>query len=582
MSENSFNKIQLAALVLTCLEDQADDWHWEQLDRILRDSPEAVAYYGVIVTIYGGIHQPCPALPEMVRKSGYAGLLESNLFREIVEKDLLEYENRLSGDEHGESAESTGLSRTSRRVSTSRPGRKDILRYAAKIAAIFIFSAALILVDRTLMRSTKVEPYVGSIVESFGAQWDDRGISPTNKTPLKQNQSLRLLSGYARIACDGGADVILQGPAEFTLESSDQLYLRSGVITANVPKRAIGFLVRTPGATIIDYGTTFGVTAHENGLTETHVFRGKVELRSGSDALVYDHALRLSAGQAGQVNRQGRVERCSSRFSSSRYIQALPESMISHLTTVRLNLADMVGGGTGYNTGKVDFCIDPQTGALSPKEVSININKGFREHEGTYTPVEWTPYIDGVFVPDGGSGEVVISSAGHGFPQCPDTCGSYLIGAINGANITPRENAPTQQVRLMGLTCGTPETPAIFMHANLGITFDLDQIRRDHPGRDITSFQALGGVGDTVHDTPSSADIWVLVDGEVRYARHSLQRNQGEEITVALSVADRFLTLVTTDDREHSHLALPNDCDWCLFARPEVTLELKDQFRSGE
>ena len=91
---------------------------------------------------------------------------------------------------------------------------------------------------------------------------------------------LHLQSGRARINFEGGADIILEGPAVFTLEDRSRGYLKSGRLSARVPQQAIGFSVGTPTGDVIDRGTEFGVAVATGGDLEVHVFQGRVELHN--------------------------------------------------------------------------------------------------------------------------------------------------------------------------------------------------------------------------------------------------------------------------------------------------------------
>jgi ferric-dicitrate binding protein FerR (iron transport regulator) len=48
------------------------------------------------------------------------------------------------------------------------------------------------------------------------------------------------------------------------------------VVTATVPAAAIGFVVETKTANVVDRGTAFGVSVAEDGTTDVCVFEGQV------------------------------------------------------------------------------------------------------------------------------------------------------------------------------------------------------------------------------------------------------------------------------------------------------------------
>jgi hypothetical protein len=121
-------------------------------------------------------------------------------------------------------------------------------------------------------------------------------------------------------------------------------------------------------------------------------------------------------------------------------------------------------------------------------------------------------------------------------------------------------------------------SPSIGMHANAGITFDLDKIRAVMPEVKIAQFTALGGISETVAQYSTGylnssnvrieVDLWVLVDGQVRFAqRLAAVPSQAVPIRIPLQDGDRFLTLVTTDRNDKQCIMA-----WSLFAEPALEL----------
>jgi hypothetical protein len=124
-----------------------------------------------------------------------------------------------------------------------------------------------------------------------------------------------------------GATILVHAPAEIEIETASQVFLHRGRLSSYVPENALGFTVRTPGATIVDYGTEFGVMVNEKGITEAHVFTGRVDLRTGSNPRVFERAQRLIAGQAGVVDLEGNLNAKSARTAGFvRGMKALRQS----------------------------------------------------------------------------------------------------------------------------------------------------------------------------------------------------------------------------------------------------------------
>lgn len=90
---------------------------------------------------------------------------------------------------------------------------------------------------------------------------------------------LAFKSGFVQVVFYSGARVTIQGPADFNLESQNQISLAQGRLVAEVPPQAHGFLVRTGQATVRDLGTSFGLEVKDQQ-TALHVFKGSVELQT--------------------------------------------------------------------------------------------------------------------------------------------------------------------------------------------------------------------------------------------------------------------------------------------------------------
>lgn len=79
-----------------------------------------------------------------------------------------------------------------------------------------------------------------------------------------------------------GAEIVIEAPAEFSVESLQRLRLFSGRLSAEVPAAARGFTVVTPAGEAVDLGTRFAVDILPSGESEVHVFDGEVVTRAGA------------------------------------------------------------------------------------------------------------------------------------------------------------------------------------------------------------------------------------------------------------------------------------------------------------
>jgi ferric-dicitrate binding protein FerR (iron transport regulator) len=117
---------------------------------------------------------------------------------------------------------------------------------------------------------------------------------------------LRLVGGAIAIEFDSGAELVVEAPAEFAPRAKDQVDLRLGRLFARVPQGARGFVVDTPLGRAVDLGTQFGIRVESSGVSEVHLFKGRLALapltaRRGNKPIL------LSEEQAKQVSIDGLV-----------------------------------------------------------------------------------------------------------------------------------------------------------------------------------------------------------------------------------------------------------------------------------
>jgi hypothetical protein len=168
-------------------------------------------------------------------------------------------------------------------------------------------AAAALLAAGLLVLATRSEPvnpsYEGCAVLSRALEprWD-AGTGPAIGSLLPRGR-LALASGSIQVEFFSGARVILEGPADFELVSSNEGVCRYGKLRAFVPPQAQGFTVRTSTLRLVDRGTEFGLRQDRGGDAELHVFQGRVELQSAgtSQELGVGKALRIDAAGAARA-----------------------------------------------------------------------------------------------------------------------------------------------------------------------------------------------------------------------------------------------------------------------------------------
>jgi hypothetical protein len=168
-------------------------------------------------------------------------------------------------------------------------------------AAAVVLSAVLYSAVRRPVADSAGPSYEGCAVLArvLDARWE--GVAPAVGSALPKGR-LAIESGVVQVEFFSGARVILEGPADFELVSTNEALCRHGKLRAFVPPQAQGFTIRTAGMTLVDRGTEFGLRLDRSGDAEVHVFQGRVEL--------YSQSARedLPVGRALRINKAGAVQ----------------------------------------------------------------------------------------------------------------------------------------------------------------------------------------------------------------------------------------------------------------------------------
>lgn len=380
---------------------------------------------------------------------------------------------------------------------------------------------------------------------------------------------IRLDRGIAKLKFDNGVDIVIEAPTQFEVLTYDEIALHSGRLYAQVPHRTVGFIISTPNSKIIDLGTGFGVYADAHGNTDIHVMIGEVSVVSGTRSDVRKAQL-LSETQACRVEMGSEIIHPIA-FKREAFVQDIRSKTNFIWRGQPLDLADIAGGGNGLGSGQLNICIDPQTGKVTPDVPLARISRSV-----PYVLTSDLSYVDGIFIPEGSAGPIQVTSEGHLY-TCPATVGESYYGVFNGSILPLRtgdRGYVDHPVQYRGQVFGTTERPALFLHSNMGITFDLQQIRKSLPaGGRITAFTAGVAVSEGPKDsvrTNDYSDFYVLVDGIEQF--NAVDMNyQSEMRPVQLKLTDdnRFLTLMTTEGKDKSlHLG------WSFFAEPRLEIRL--------
>ncbi len=221
------------------------------------------------------------------------------------------------------------------------------------------------------------------------------------------------------------------------------------------------------------------------------------------------------------------------------HIQKKTSELLRELRMIEnsgLSLADIVGGGDGWGSGKVGLGIDPRTGSsVSMKRGGLNPSK-----VNIFSTVN-SPFIEGVFIPEGQGGKAKIpyNSTGDSLTGIPSTSKATWDAIRKG----PVNSQHSPSLAGVDFTKGGNEL--LGLHANSGITFDLKAFRNELKTDALKLSAKVGYFGSK---GSFFADVWIYVDGEKVFEVRGLKRDDGlKDVEIKFSRQARYMTLISTD-----------------------------------
>ena len=565
MSSEEKVLFEVSELVIKAMDNALDNEGFARLQNLLKSSPVALEYYFDVIATYAGVEEVKTLVPdttgkEFINVKDFINILVELGKQEKVAPSIYTPKQDPEAD-------------MLKWLQDQERSRRNIARLKYISLSTIASAAAMFLIFLTL-HLTPDKPAgkeVATLIDSVNAQWGEFPVLVENGMRINTAYpELNLKNGYAEFLFDNNTRVTLEGPAEFEILTNNQVQLNYGRIYASVPEEGYGFTVSTEDSKIIDLGTEFGVLESATGQTEVHVIKGRTNLVSKNKASRINDT--IVAGMAKKIDRiSGKVKDVKS--NNSLFTRSIDSATgVLWKGQNRINLADIVGNGNGLGTGHIGSYIDTSNGKWKKiaatgnysQEVDVSmVSKGY------ITGIS-NEFIDGVFIPYNGEGPFIVDSFENSFDLDYKLCKTGWKGIMNvpptiiGANIS-----------LGGERYGIKGSAGLFMHANAGITFDLDKIRSVYGCSEIKAFTAQYGICDKAAPSPgyACADFWVLVDGQQRFAKMKIKEGTSGNLQVPIEPSDRFLTLMTTDSGIEDLKGRPAYNDWCLFGRPELILE---------
>lgn len=551
---------KMIEIILMELEGTAGSEQSEQLQRWLKSTPGAVDFYTDMVMLYSGISQPGHLnLSEIIDLDSQA-ILNDSFWLELSRHEKIAPEIPAQGLKKDSSDEKLPL------LTVERPAHK-VNKFSLVTALVSAAALILVLLYAHFVPSS-YSYETATITDGINTVWQSEGSIGIGKRLMTNQKPLRLEKGIVQILFDNRAEIAIEAPAEFRILTDEQLQLNYGRLYASIPQEALGFSVNTPNSKIVDLGTEFGIDVNTPEHTEVHVINGKTNLYYGEGkskqvSLVSEGFAKKVSAATGMVDIPCQDRMFVRRIQSENHFIWKGES---------ISLASLVAGGNGFSKGNIVSGIDPAAGQVNEKAIQAYERTGRQ----TYSIMSDRPFIDGVFVPNGSYGANVVSSAGHAFEGFPQTENRYW-GDITAnpymmqrSYIDKAEEWAEETLVALEQPGANPAAnhPLILMHANSGITFDLQKIRQAYEQLQITQFRAVCGVAKNV-PKQMKTEFWVLLDGECVFHYEVTDPAAVHQIDIPITDHQRFLTLATTDGRDQINY------DWDIFAEPQLMVKSK-------
>jgi len=558
---------ELYDLLAALREDVITEVQFQQLDSWISTDKEACRIYVKYIKLWAELQKF-----QIANKPGYDPVIEPLTKEGEIRSFDVEFWTKLAEEEKLAPSIKTSAKEPERELIQKvvySDGSKKIDKFKVFMA---LFSAAalifILIYAHFASRNETLTNEVATLIDQMDAKWSESNsfLKLGSRLSVKM-PSFGLEKGIVKIRYDDNVEVLIEAPAVFEIERKG-MYLDYGRLYTCVPKTGTGFSVNTPTTKFIDYGTEFGIQADVNGSSEVHVIKGKIQLFAISKKFVNINRI-LTENQAARFDANTGVVN-DIQIKNSKFVRQIDSEVgIVWKGQDYVDLGDIVGGGNGFGTRKTGYAINAGTGSpILAEDLKTNhiVDNEYRlcKH----------PLIDGVFVPNSTKSIQVISSVGHTFDECPRNEGIYYLGIAPGyfgRGLSDKDNVV---LTLNGLKYGVMEKSCIFMHANQGLTIDLDAIRKGLNWTRLLRFSSVCGIPDNA--TPGGlADIYVLVDGQLRFSQKEIKQGQSFPIDIPLNEQERFLTFVTTisEAKPIPEKGRTNIGDWCMFGDPFISIE---------
>lgn len=250
-----------------------------------------------------------------------------------------------------------------------------------------IFAAAAVLMLAGFVANLLHDPNhpPASIVASPYTSWEfsHGGLDPI--TGFERASVISLESGTLDIHLGTGTQLVLEGPAELSIDNPTSVSLPHGRLWVRAASKQ--FIVSTQRLKIIDLGTEFGVLASDHLDEEVHVISGRVRIKPKLTRLP---AFTLTSGEAVRANRIGKLR--SIPFTSSGFLTAAPSELhYLHWSFDSAPEGEFHSTGRGLPTAAMSMhSMTPNT-LLTPTPIAGRFGKALQlNHSASFARAEFS------------------------------------------------------------------------------------------------------------------------------------------------------------------------------------------------
>lgn len=162
-------------------------------------------------------------------------------------------------------------------VDGERGEAKRIFRRSVLAAAAVLLFAAMVAALFTVRSPSQKGLLAAS---TAGARWmvDGKWVEPDTEPTVGKGAVVRVDSGVVRLASEGGASMVIQGPALVSFPTLNRPALHKGWLWIDSGESDEALVVETSELLVRDIGTRFGIRVPEKGVAEVHLVHGKLEI----------------------------------------------------------------------------------------------------------------------------------------------------------------------------------------------------------------------------------------------------------------------------------------------------------------